>query len=428
MENLYSSCFSPDGKLLACASGGGVTVFDVASLEQRLFMRGDFAFGASFSPDGQLLAIPSAQLGLVRLWNLVNNREVATLSSPDPPLGAIFTPDGKKLIVTSYGVARVWNLAGTGDRRVLAPHAGAVPVVAFSPDGKLLAAGSKDRSVSLWKPVTGECVQRITDLPSAVQTLAFSPDGRWLAVGAGARALIFSAADWRKRAELPPLPGGGIWSLAISPDGTLLAAGNGGGVRIWQIAWDTLQFTPVAAPTRELSASLAFSPDGRRLAWVERVGFESHVQFWDRGQAHAQELKGAHPAHWICSLDFAPDGRLTFVSVRTEAEAWDLVGGVRVHAFGGAEIGRHSGAGVWSTISSLSPDGKWYAVANRAVSIWDVQRGRLLLALPREASQVLSLAWSPNRDFLAVGGADGGLAVWDLPTVRAQLGKLGLDW
>jgi WD40 repeat protein len=52
----------------------------------------------------------------------------------------------------------------------------------------------------------------------------------------------------------------------------------------------------------------------------------------------------------------------------------------------------------------------------------------LLVALPRENSPVIALAWSPNRSYLAVGSADGGLALWDMPAVRSQLAGLGLDW
>ena len=45
-----------------------------------------------------------------------------------------------------------------------------------------------------------------------------------------------------------------------------------------------------------------------------------------------------------------------------------------------------------------------------------------------QSSPVIALAWSPNRSYLAVGSADGGLALWDLPAVRSKLARLGLDW
>jgi WD40 repeat protein len=128
------------------------------------------------------------------------------------------------------------------------------------------------------------------------------------------------------------------------------------------------------------------------------------------------------------TLSFAPDGRLALINDQQEAEWWDVVAGRRFAAYGRGELEQRSGTSTWSTITALSPDGAWYAAANRAISLWDAQTGRLLVALPRENSQVIALAWSPNRSHLAVGSADGGLALWDLLAVRSQLSGLGLDW
>jgi WD40 repeat protein len=428
-ETPYGPTFSPDGRLLACASGGGVEVFDTATLKQRLFLRGDYTMSVAFSPDSQLLAIPSTQLGVVRLWNLTTNREVAVLRFPGTPMGAFFTPDGKSLFATTYHSCRIWNLAGAGDKRVLAGHTAGVAVVAFSPDGKLLAAGGNDKAVSLWKVATGERVHRITALPDAVQTLAFSPDGRLLAVSSGGTARLWDTSSWQALADVPPEPGGEFWSLAFSPDGTYLAGSGEAGVRLWRLerARSGPRLSPIAQPGKELAGSLCFSPNSHTLAWVERVGFERIVQLWDVTTGLGRVLP-ARPAHWILALGFAPDGRLALVNDQQEAEWWDVVAGRRVAAYGRGELERRSGTSTWSTITSLSRDGAWYAVANRAVSLWDAQTGRLLLALPRENSPVIALAWSPNRSYLAVGSADGGLALWDLPAVRSQLAGLGLDW
>jgi WD40 repeat protein/serine/threonine protein kinase len=429
LDTPYGATFSPDGRLLACASGGGVEVFDTATLQQKLFVRGDYTVAVAFSPDSQLLAIPSTQLGVVRLWNLATNREVAVLRFPGTPLGAFFTPDGKSLFATTFRSCRTWSLAGAGDKRALAGHTAGVPVVAFSPNGDLLAAGSKDKTVSLWKVATGELVHRIAALPEHVQTLAFSPDGRLLAVSTAGTARLWDTASWQALAEVPPEPGGEYWSLAFSPDGTNLAGSGEAGVRLWKLerARSGPKLSPIAQPGKELAGSLCFSPDSRTLAWVERVGNERIVHLWDVTTGQGRVLP-ARPAHWILALAFAPDGRLALINDHQEAEWWDVVAGRRVAAYGGGELEQRSGTSTWSTITALSPDGAWYAVANRAISLWDAQSGRLLLALPRENSQVIALAWGPNRRYLAVGRSDGGLALWDLVAVRSQLAGLGLDW
>jgi WD40 repeat protein/serine/threonine protein kinase len=429
LDTPHGATFSPDGRLLACASGGGVEVYDTATLQQKLFVRGDYAQSVAFSPDSQLLAIPSTQLGVVRLWNLATNREVALLRLPGTPVGALFTPDGKSLFATTYRSARIWNLAGAGDKRVLAGHTAGVPVVAFSPNGELLAAGGKDKTVSVWNSATGERVHRIAALPEHVQTLAFHPDGNLLAVSTGGAARLWDTSSWQAVADVPPDAGGEMWSLAFSPDGTYLAGSGEAGVRLWKLgrAQSGPKLSLVAQPSKELAGSLCFSPDSRTLAWVERVGFDRIVRLWDLKRGRVRVLP-ARPAHWILTLAFAPDGRLALVNEQQEAEWWDVSAGRRVAAYGRGELADHSGTSTWSTITALSPDGAWYAVGNRAISLWDAQTGRLLLALPRENNPVIALAWSPNRSYLAVGSADGGLALWDLPAVRRQLAGLGLDW
>jgi hypothetical protein len=76
---------------------------------------------------------------------------------------------------------------------------------------------------------------------------------------------------------------------------------------------------------------------------------------------------------------------------------------------------------------ALSSDDKWLAVSG-AITIWDMRRRELLLALPEEQSTNWSLAWSPDRQRLAAGFSDGSLVLWNIPRIRAQLAQIGLDW
>jgi WD40 repeat protein len=65
---------------------------------------------------------------------------------------------------------------------------------------------------------------------------------------------------------------------------------------------------------------------------------------------------------------------------------------------------------------------------NKAVTIWDMNQRELVLALPQELGTAWSLAWSPNKDLLAVGYSHGGLVIWNLPRIKSELSRIGLGW
>jgi hypothetical protein len=66
--------------------------------------------------------------------------------------------------------------------------------------------------------------------------------------------------------------------------------------------------------------------------------------------------------------------------------------------------------------------------ARGAVTVWDLHKRELLLALPEEGGFNWGLAWNPQRELLAAGFSDGSLVLWNIPSIRAQLAEIGLDW
>jgi len=127
---------------------------------------------------------------------------------------------------------------------------GYVQGVAFSPDGKTLAAGYDDDvvvgrrgGVVLWNTARRE---RLQDKPLAVtegdvQGVAFSPDGKTLAAGydgGGGGGVVLWDTARRERLQEKPLAvtEGYVQGVAFSPDGKTLAAGYSGGVVLWDTA------------------------------------------------------------------------------------------------------------------------------------------------------------------------------------------------
>jgi WD40 repeat protein/serine/threonine protein kinase len=446
--------FSPDGKLLACTCGKGLALFDTSDFQRPRYTHDNNAPFA-FSPDGQLLAIAECGVEQVRLWNIARERDVAVLRHAGESGNELeWLACGSNAVATgSRRSVRIWNLVGSGEKLVLAGHVKGVPGVAFSPDGTLLASGGKDSEVKIWDPATGQLLQRLTDFNTQVEPLAFSGDGRMLAVGDWAGViriwevppptrpaapgnqpigrLIWSAA--------PPDHGLGrhLWCVAFSPDGRYFAAAGGfaeepGGITVWKIKpggasqdggkpLEMQQLPRLANPCP--SGTVTFSPDSQLLAWVE---YNRTVHLWDLQASRERPFSPVRLAAGQYSAAFHPGTKhLIFIAETGQAEAWDVTTGQRAFIFGGQPPIQSS----YDGIMALSPDGTWLASSHgRFFTVRNQASSIPLIKLPEEQAVVYSFAWSPNRELLAVGSSDGGLAIWNLVKMKGQLDEIGLGW
>ncbi len=424
LEPLISMVFSPDGRFLACACDQGFQVFNVIERRQQTSIRLDALQSIAFSPDGQFISFATLARRVV-LWSLFGNREAAVLRHPgnrDIHV-TLFSHDQAALVSANAQSVRVWNMHAAGERLVLRGHEGGVNSVAFSPDGRMLASASKDRQVKVWNAADGTL---LGSLPrnAFVQGVAFSPDGSLLAsADYSGHVVVVDPRTLEEVASLGPSEGGVI-TVGFSPDGRFLAA-TGTGMTLWSIQRESERQPPrlerVAQQSGLRSLYLRFSPDSRWLAWVDDY---SRIRLWDvtAGQERpwqpSPQLRGWH------NLGFHADSRrLFFVSSAGRVEAWDVLDNRMVATIG--QAGEIDGSHV-----AISPNGNWLAVdfAPYSVGVWDTRRGRRLFVLPDERATINSLAFSHDDRRLAVGTKDGGLAIWDIVSMRRQLSTLDLDW
>jgi len=289
--------------------------------------RGDKVDCLAFRPDGKFLVI-SGPDQFLRVWDLTGGpRFVTSAKLPESSVCLAFSADGKKLAVgDAVGMARVYEKVETGFpvlKYTLAAHKdGPVWAVTFSPDGKALATGGKDKAVRLWDISKAKVPAAVAldGHEDAVQAVCFSPDGNWLFSSGGVDEQVRAwnlSGDKPKTGEVTK-PGGRVVRLAFSADGAkLVTAGQKGATKVWAVK-DGQLTDPVALETDRPVSSVGLAPEGGLVAGVVlHSATEDRVFVWDKDGTKKHEFK--YESH-LSALAFAPDGR--HLAVVTEIQTF----------------------------------------------------------------------------------------------------------
>ncbi len=284
----HSLAYSPDGKTLAVAGCGEtrefVDIWDVAGRRRIASLVPNEGFVVAFSPQGNLLA---AGVGSqVRLWRTDTWDLVRQLALDDRVHVLRFSRDGTRLASLSRpGEAVVWAVdQGTVVRRIpglslenLGTHTGGLD---FSPDGKVLAIGDGARRLQAVDLATGDRVFDIPDAhPEPISVVAWSPNGSVIASGSGYTSGTIRLSDAASGRRLSPLEGHTSWicQLAFSNDGLrLYSASADQTIRLWDVEQGRCLAT--LRGSRDEVYGLAISPDGATLASACKDGV---VSFWN---------------------------------------------------------------------------------------------------------------------------------------------------
>jgi WD40 repeat protein len=445
-NTVYNAEFSPDGRTLATASSDKtIRLWDTRTHNQvgrPLEGHTDQVDGVAFSPDGRTLA--SASLDeTIRLWDVRTHEQLGKLTGHTGGAvnSVVFSPDGRRLASAGYdGTVRLWDprthkLLG----KPLRGHAGPVESVAFSPDGRTLASASDDDTIRLWEVRTHKQLGKpLRGHTRDVRGAVFSPDGRTLASASEDKTVRLW--DVRTHKQLSKLGGhtDAVWSVAFSPDGrTLASASVDKTIRLWNARRQQPLGEPLNGHTDAVWKAV-FSPDGRTLA---SASYDKTIRLWDM-RTHKQLGESLAGPATVQSVAYSPDGR-TLASASgnpmvpgggdTTIRLWDT----RTHKQVGKLTGRTDA--VWSV--AFSPDGRTLASAggdpeasgggDTTIRLWDVRTHKQLgKPLRGHTDVVFSVAFSPDGrtlasaggDFLASGGGDTTIRLWDVRTHK-QLGK-----
>jgi WD40 repeat protein len=450
-DKVIAVAFSPDGKTLVAGCGGPVgvsrprsaQVWDVVAGAPRgppLVHRGDVN-AVAFTPDGKVFLTESGNYqtlkrepGEVRRWDAVTLRPLGEPLAHEFRVNSLaVSPDGKTLLtgtgnwfIPDKGEAQLWDLA-RGEK--LGPPLVSgwfLAWVSFHPGGKQVLLDQPGRKIEFWD-LAGRRPAVALRARRQVGLIRFLADGQMLVTGRPDGVLEFWDVATGEALGSPLAQEAGLAALAVSPDGKALLVGSRDRTaRLWELPRDAGWATGGRVPVgwnRGLALRAAVGPNARRVATAVPGG---GCRLWevDAGSSNLRPPTGELLPHPDAQcVAFSADGcllatgsgdgsaRLWQVPARSQRQrAGEPLKSRLLHTWPGKP-------GMQVTALAFNPDGKWLAVGGhqRTVCLWDTATGQAVGAPLRQHDIVLSLAFHPGGKALVVGTA---ISISRAPTGR----------
>lgn len=327
--------------------------------------------------------LPADQVALLKQWI----EEGATFDAADPKaaLATIIPPPTHPDPPEAY------------------PMAMPVTSVAFSPDGSQLVVGGY-HELTIWNPADGQLVRRIKNVGQRTYALAFSPDGKLLAAAGGApgrlgEVRIFDFASGNLTSVVGTTSDV-ILDCAFNPAGDRLAVGGADSVvRIYEVASSKEQL--VISSHSDWIQALAWNADGSKLASASR---DKTSKVFD---AKTGELLITYSAHGqpVKGVAFHPDG----------AEVFSAGGDKKIHRWKVADAGKTAEIGFGDEVYKLPMSGGFLfaSSADKTVRQFDAKTQAQVRQYPGHADWALCVAFHDGTKRVAAGGFNGEVRVWN---------------
>ena len=405
--HINSVVFSLDGNAIVGGSQDGNVYFwnvNTWELSKILSSNVNWINSVVFSPGGNTMASSGGTYEgtepVIDLWNFHTDELLKSFGGPYAPLSVCFSPDGKTLIggeKYKKGIF-VWNV-DTGELLMtLIGHDEfeSINSIVFSPDGKIIASASDDKTVRLWNSHTGLLFQTLKHT-AHVRDVVFSADGKTL-ISAGADGIRIwnsNTAELINFIEIPAV------SVVFSPDGRTFVSGSSDGIRVWDV--DTKELLKTIDGYSDKISGVVYSPDGSTIV---SGNHNRTIRLWDANTGRIIKTLSGH-TDVVTSVVYSPDGNtIASGSYDDTIRLWDA------HTYAYRKtVNRHK---VSVSCLDFNPNGNTIVCGGgKEIQIFDVHAGEHLKSL---TDYTESLTFSPDGNMIASDGGIEGIIIWDAHT------------
>lgn len=431
---IYDVKYTPDGTRLAVATAIGIWIYDATTYQPLHFLKKheDLVERIVFSPDGSILA-SEERFDKIHLWNVNTGKQKYKLQHQRGIKHFDFSADGQTLVTLSIAgpfINTIFYHADTGaEKQVKSMDMNHIEFIesyhtTFDRNNNILATGRLDNTINLWDLGEGVRKKTLRGQKGGLNCLAFSPDGKTLASGGEGEFIrgedgnlrrdngvfhVWDAVKGKRKHRFSGENMFDIWSVAFSPDGSLLASGDQFG-QIHLVDPNTGKYIKRFEGHSGRVVSISFSADMRTFA---SGSIDGTLYIWDIASGEKKHTSDGffNPLTSAGSFGVSPDGKTIALWGSSHGMClWNSTAGERRKTpINSLLSGQHSLGG-----SPYDKDGNFIPAKKTWWFVWDRGEVEPTVFTLQSPSGILSYAFSPDKNTIIIGNADGTFRMFDM--------------